>query len=184
MRARSFCAVLAFAVASQTTDILAQTPPSPQTPPTAAASSSADDALRQTAMALLFARVIGVTGIEKAPTGAVKQLSLDVAERSTHLLSELATAVKSSGAPVQLPTSLDASLRDKAELLQSSFESQFEHEYLDMQIAAHRQAVAALGAGGVSTQPAAVSAVTKRIAAEMSKNLAALETIKRQLPAM
>ncbi|MEQ1712889.1 MAG: hypothetical protein ABL908_16015, partial [Hyphomicrobium sp.] len=84
-------------------------------------------AVTKAAMLLMFTRVIGVTGVEKAPTAAVKQLSLEIATTSAAMLVELKAATAVSGLAKAIPATLDRSSADQAELLQSSFETQFVH---------------------------------------------------------
>ncbi len=140
-------------------------------------------AVAKAATLLMFTRVIGVTGVEKAPTAAVKQLSLEIATASAAVLVELKAATAVSGLAKAIPETLDRTYADQAELLQSSFETQFEHEYLGMQIAAHREVIAVLAAGGNAAVPA-IGALAMKFKGQLTTNLASLEQAKRSLPAM
>lgn len=140
-------------------------------------------AVAKAAMLLMFTRVIGVTGVEKAPTAAVKQLSLEIATTSAAMLVELKAATAVSGLAKAIPATLDRTSADQAELLQSSFETQFVHEYLGMQIAAHREVIGVLAAGGNAAAPA-IGALALKFKGRLTTNLASLEHAKRSLPAM
>lgn len=183
---RSFAAAfLMVAVAMPVTAEPAKAPAAAR--PAAAAAPTPDSGaavLGKAAMTLLFTRVIGVTGVEKAPSAAIKKLSYDVASASTASLSELNAAAASSGYAAAIPAVLDVAHAEKAELLLSSFDTQFEHEYLDMQIAAHRTVVTTLKDGTSKVAAPAVAAVVARLQGQLAARLASLEEAKRQLPAM
>jgi predicted outer membrane protein len=150
----------------------------------AAVAADAGGLLGDVVGTLMFVRVVGVTAIEKAPTEAIKRLSAEVVGASAASLKALEAAVVEAGLGVGLPQSLSAEHAASAELLQSSFETQFEHEYLDMQIAAHRTAAARLKTADGMTLPPAIAPLVARIGQDLGKHLAALEDAKRQLPAM
>ncbi len=152
--------------------------------PVAAAESKDAAAIRKVAMVLMFTRIIGVTGIEKSPTATGKQLALDVASTSAALLAELKAAAAVSGFASAIPDALEAVYAGQAELLQSSFETQFEHEHLSMQIAAHREVAAALEAARGGLAMPALDGVTRKVSSQMRASLSGLEAAKRALPSM
>lgn len=154
------------------------------TTPAQAVTEDGAAAVRKLAMVLNFARLIGVTGVEKSPTAAGKQLAIDVATSSAAMLAELKATASVSGYASAIPNTIDAKYAAEAELLQSSFETQFEHEYLGMQIAAHREAIGALEAGRKALAATSLAALEPALSKRLAANLSGLEAAKRALPAM
>ncbi len=146
----------------------------------APAAADQAQALGVVSMTLLFTRQIAPVGVAKAPTAAIKQLSLDIATSYPPLETELTRGASAALPGVALPARLDAAHRERAELLESSFETQFEHEYVAFQIDSHTAAVAALR---VLAATPALGETAKRIEAALGRNLEALQAAKRKLPA-
>lgn len=139
-----------------------------------------------TAMSLMFVRHIAITAVEKAPTAALKKLSFELATAYTATLAEWKQAASASaaGLAAQLPSVLDLEHADKAELLLSSFGTQFEHEYLDFQIAAHAAGIERLSRIDGKGPHAAMRPAAARVLAQMTASLDGLRDAKRRLPAM
>ncbi len=137
-----------------------------------------------TAMSLMFARHIAITAVEKAPTANLKKLSFELATAYTATLAEWKQAASAAGLATQLPSVLDLEHADKAELLLSSFGTQFEHEYLDFQIAAHAAGIERLSRIDGKGPHAAMRPAAARVLAQMTASLDGLRDAKRRLPAM
>lgn len=183
---RGLVAALALSLGLASVPAAAEAPAAPSGGKAVLAAASRDGAsmVSEIAAGLMFMRTIGVTGVEKASTAALKKLSLEVATASAASFTELRAAAAAAGLSGSVPGVLDAPRSEQAELLLSSFDAQFEHEYIDMQIAAHRSVVALLKDGKARLGASALAAVLSRIEAKAAADLGRFEEAKRQLPAM
>lgn len=175
-------AIAALLLTGPAVGIAAAADPAPKA--AAAISQTNSGVVAETAMALMFARAIGVTAVEKAPTAAIKKISIELATAYTAAAAEWKAAAVAAGLAAQMPSVLDLDHADKAELLLSSFETQFEHEYLDFQIAAHTKTIALLSRPETKALHVAMQPIAARVLAQMTANLDSLRDAKRRLPAM
>lgn len=134
--------VLAIAAMAVTPAFAQQAPaPAPETPPAATTSQmSAQDFANKAGMANMFEVETSKVALEKSTRDDVKQFAQQMIDDHGKAGEELKAAADSQGG-VTVPTDMDEDQKGKLDQLNSAEAADFDQMYIEMQTAAHKEAV-------------------------------------------